>query len=265
MVCVTVDTEPVKGYVVIRYNSLDGPVVAEGTAPVTGCVSGQWVACFQFGEVPGYKKPDDDCNLVTGDKSYTYRYEPLPTPKYKLTIESERGGTTNPPPGTYEYEEGSNVSVSAQPDPGYRFKNWLLDGTRTIEENPTVVTMDADHTIRARFEEIPKYTLHIEAGEGGTTDPPPGDYEYLENSSVSVTAIPDEGYEFDFWLLDGAQYTSNPITVTMDADHELSAYFKEVEKCPFRIPILCVIWGSLPLRLARRRRRVLKARRSRSS
>jgi hypothetical protein len=43
------------------------------------------------------------------------------------------------------------------------------------------------------------YSLVVEAGPGGTTDPPPCAYSYLKNSEVWVQAIPDEGYLFTGW------------------------------------------------------------------
>jgi len=72
-----------------------------------------------------------------------------------------------------------------------------------------------------------KYNLTISAGSGGTTDPTPRTYEYYEETTVEVTAIPTCGYSFDHWILDGATESGNPITVTMDSDHNLKAYFEE--------------------------------------
>jgi len=149
---ITVDTTPVKGYVTIRLNYLEGPIVAEGYAPVSAYVPGQWVACIQFGEVTGYIKPEDDCRPVFSDISCTYRYEPIAPKTYRLTIRAEMGGTTNPAPGTYEYGEGSKVTVGAIPDTGYVFDYWTLDSSR-INVNPVTVTMDRDHTLIAHFKE----------------------------------------------------------------------------------------------------------------
>ncbi len=68
--------------------------------------------------------------------------------------------------------------------------------------------------------------LSISASWGGTTNPAPGTYSYTYGTSVSVTAIPSSGYYFAYWLLDSTTYYySNPITVTMTADHSLKAYF----------------------------------------
>jgi hypothetical protein len=67
--------------------------------------------------------------------------------------------------------------------------------------------------------------LSISASWGGTTNPAPGTYSYIYGTSVSVTAIPSSGYYFAYWVLDSTYYYSNPITVTMTADHSLQAYF----------------------------------------
>lgn len=74
--------------------------------------------------------------------------------------------------------------------------------------------------------EVPKHTLIITATAGGTTDPTPATYEYDEGSIASVSAIPDSGYMFDHWELDGTPiFALNPVNITMDADHTLLAVF----------------------------------------
>jgi hypothetical protein len=162
--------------------------------------------------------------------SFEYTPTPPPTPpKHKLTISvGEGNGTTSPAPGTYEYDEGSTVSVTAYPAVLYAFDHWTLDGSSSTA-NPITVTMDRDHTLVAYFKSVtaaPKYTLNISSTGGGTTQPAPGAYQYDEGSTVVVTAIPYSGYFFDYWLLNGAKYTDNPITVKMTSDVTLVAYFK---------------------------------------
>jgi parallel beta-helix repeat protein len=72
----------------------------------------------------------------------------------------------------------------------------------------------------------PTYTLTINAGANGATNPTPGTYTYSQGQNVSVQAIPDTGYILDHWELDGANIgTANPINVTMNADHMLHAVF----------------------------------------
>jgi hypothetical protein len=70
--------------------------------------------------------------------------------------------------------------------------------------------------------------LTISATPGGTTNPAPGSYWYTKGTAASVTAIADSNHVLDHWLLDGQNAgSSNPITVTMDKSHTLTAIFAE--------------------------------------
>jgi len=76
------------------------------------------------------------------------------------------------------------------------------------------------------------YYLTITSTTGGTTNPLPGTYNYTEGSSLNVTAIPNPGYSFDYWLLDGEERTENPITIGIDANHTLEAVYFVVDITP---------------------------------
>jgi len=69
--------------------------------------------------------------------------------------------------------------------------------------------------------------LTVEAGLGGTTDPVPETYPFVEGMEVTVTATPtEEGYIFSQWLLDSSILIyENPVTITMDSNHTLEACF----------------------------------------
>ena len=71
------------------------------------------------------------------------------------------------------------------------------------------------------------YSLTISVGSGnGTTTPLPETYECFEGISVTVTADAGSGYTFNYWLLDGTEKSGDSITVTMNSDHTLEAYFR---------------------------------------
>jgi hypothetical protein len=93
-----------------------------------------------------------------------------------------------------------------------------------LDDNGTITVLDLWVLICQCCE---KRVLSISASYGGTTNPSPGNHEYILGSSVNVTAIPNswDDWKFDGWLLDGNLYYCNPITVTMDSDHNLKAYF----------------------------------------
>ncbi|MBA7620267.1 hypothetical protein ES703_27613 [subsurface metagenome] len=66
------------------------------------------------------------------------------------------------------------------------------------------------------------------SGEGTTTPAPlPEAHTYYKGTEVIVTAIPSSGWKFDHWGGD-ASGTSTSITLIMDMDKELWAYFVEI-------------------------------------
>ncbi len=73
---------------------------------------------------------------------------------------------------------------------------------------------------------IIQHTLIIAVGSrgGGTTNPTAGSYTHDYGTQVQVTATPDSGYQFSSWA-GGASGTTNPITITMDADKTIIANF----------------------------------------
>jgi hypothetical protein len=68
-------------------------------------------------------------------------------------------------------------------------------------------------------------TLTIQSSTGGTTDPIPGTYNYSVGEVVTINATPSANYLFDHWRLDSVNNSTNPITVTMNANHSLQAFF----------------------------------------
>ena len=121
---------------------------------------------------------------------------PAPVVKYTLSVTAGEGGTVSTTGG--EYESGQTVSVTATPEGEYLFKDWSdgnTNATRTL-------TVSSNINLTANFEKR-KYplTINIE-GEGEvieeivnasrTTD-------YDSGTTVKLTAVPSEGWEFVGW------------------------------------------------------------------
>jgi hypothetical protein len=189
---------------------------------------------FDYWMLNGTKITDNPLTL-TIDKDYTltaYFKSMPPTHTLKVTVDNPATGTTNDkyPPGTYTIQEGSTVNVTAKPNSGYKFNYWMLNNTK-IAENPITFIMDKDYTLTAYFEPLPPpptHTLTIAVNDPsmGTTNPTPGNYTFPEGSSVTVQAISNVGYKFRNWTLDDTTPTENPITIVMDKDYTLTAYFE---------------------------------------
>jgi Divergent InlB B-repeat domain len=69
------------------------------------------------------------------------------------------------------------------------------------------------------------FVLTVSAGSGGSTGPGPGSYTVAPGSIVMVTAFPSLGYNFSGFSVDGRVSTLNPVNLTMNSDHVLSASF----------------------------------------
>ncbi len=140
-----------------------------------------------------------------------------------LAVRTTEGGTTDPPPDTYIHNLGEVVTVSAITEDN-RFVGW--SGDVTSENLDIDITMSYDQSVCANFVQR-EYTLTINAGEGGTTDPEPGAHTYDYGTIITVTAIPEAGNEFSEWRGDvsGAE---NPIEVTLNSNKSLIANFISV-------------------------------------
>ncbi|CAL2093767.1 putative repeat protein (TIGR02543 family)/predicted secreted protein (Por secretion system target) [Tenacibaculum sp. 190524A05c] len=143
-----------------------------------------------------------------------------------LTINITGNGTVTPPNGSI-YNDGTVATVTATPASGYQFDGWSGDATGTT--NPLTITMDADKTVTAIFSPIQR-TLTINATNGSvSTNPNPTGGTYDNGASVQLTATPDAGYQFDGWSGDAAG-TTNPLTITMDADKTVTAIFSKIQR-----------------------------------
>ena len=137
-----------------------------------------------------------------------------------LAVHATLGGTTDPPPGTSIRVLGEEVTLTAIPESGL-FTGWTGDVTQGSDQ--ITVTMNEDTSVTANFTPV-EYTLTIQSGEGGTTIPAPGAYDYPSGTNVPVTAVPEGEYEFSEWSGD-VLGTDNPVGISLDSDKSITANF----------------------------------------
>lgn len=103
-------------------------------------------------------------------------------------------------PAKNSYLRDEVVTATAVPAPGWTFAGW--SGSLSGLVNPTVLLIDNSKTVTATFQQL-TYTLTIAVvGESGAqgghvTVDPAGPYLY--GQTVTLTAIPDQGYTFAGW------------------------------------------------------------------
>lgn len=112
------------------------------------------------------------------------------------------------------------IEASTSEGSDYRFYSWSDGNT----DNPRIVTLTSDSTFIAIFKEIVKITVKSADETQGTVA---GNIEVFDEDSVTITATPAEGYEFDYWTYgsDGYKIQENPYTFEAYRDETYIAYF----------------------------------------
>lgn len=146
------------------------------------------------------------------------------------------GGTVTKYPNADEYDEGTEVTLTATKNFGYNFVNWTdADGNVVSTEATFKYTVDAAAELTANFEQINTYELKIAVD--GTNDymvkitPAPtvvdGKYMYENGTTVELTADQYDGLvTFTNWS-DGT--TNSTKTVSMTEDVEVTANYAETD------------------------------------
>lgn len=143
--------------------------------------------------------------------------------------------------------EKTIVTIEGKADSGYEFENWISPTGATLpnNENNIIVEEGLDRkTYTAYFKEayIPPITNHnvtITANANGKCKYKVGSGSYSEakvSHSVSIAdedvlevlAVPDNGFAFSKWTIDGSDSTDNPYSQSVHDDLSLSCTFVEI-------------------------------------
>ncbi len=118
-------------------------------------------------------------------------------------------------------------TLTATPGTGYKFKQWTMSDNTTSTSNPlTVSNITKDMTYYAEFE-VEGYTIKTVATpvDGGQVTGGSGNVKIAPGSSVTLRAIPETGFKFDYWSCDdgsvaaGTEDAANPGQFTLNIAH----------------------------------------------
>lgn len=145
---------------------------------------------------------------------------------YNVYITAGAGGNVNDEEVNGDYPYGEQITITATANEGYRFKQWS-DGNGDAMRK---ITITEDVMLEATFQRIPSYTVTIYATPGGTTNPVADSYSLREGEDMSIEAVPDEGYIFTQWSVNGEIITENPFVITAIAtDYNIEPFFTKEE------------------------------------
>ncbi len=151
---------------------------------------------------------------------------------YTVTTGTNNGlwGSMTPATATYKYD--SIITLVATPTgKGYVFDRWS-DGDGSREQRTFRVTDDT--TITAIFAKN-KFWVNVSsanAAQGTIELPDPASAQYEYYTPVKLKAVPETGYEFDYWSDDSNSKSAERTYIVDSADANIVAHFK---KAQFRV------------------------------
>ena len=155
---------------------------------------------------------------------------------YTLNVTAVNGTVLKVPSKT-AYNNGEIAVLTATPAIGYTFTGWSGDATGSL--NPLSVTMNSNKNITANFTAVANtYTLNVAAVNGSVLKVP-SKTAYNSGEIVVLTATPAIGYTFTGWSGD-ATGSLNPLSVTMNADKNITANFTALLPNTFTLNVVAV-------------------------
>lgn len=144
-------------------------------------------------------------------------------PGYSLATTAVGNGSIVLDPAGGVYPADTVVHITAIPGDGWHFEHW--EGDVTGSTGTVILTMDGDRSVLAFFEPNPdsEYILSTESIGSGSVEPFGG--TYVPGSHVQLTAVPNDGWQFDHWEGD-ASGTSPAFMVIMNGHRYVVAVFE---------------------------------------
>ena len=151
--------------------------------------------------------------------------EPIPTYTLSSTVSPAEAGKITASPSASTYPEGTQVTLTAEPNENWVFKQW--EGDEPSTSNPVQVTMASNKTLVAVFVKR-DYPLTIKIEGEGTVEEKivtnPSGREYPHGTTVELTPKPKEGWEFESWSGDLTGKES-PKRITVDKQKNVTVKF----------------------------------------
>ncbi|MFL9831725.1 pectinesterase family protein [Flavobacterium sp. ST-87] len=155
---------------------------------------------------------------------------------YTLTtsLSPAAAGTIAANPAGSQINQGTEVTLTANKNFGYKFTKWTDgDGTTVSTANPYTFTITANTTLVAEYETLETFTLTVNAagayGLGDYTVSPAGKDGafsiYEKGTDVTITAVENEVIKFSNWE-DGSTALSK--VVTINANTNVTANYANV-------------------------------------
>jgi len=183
---------------------------------LTATADPDWMFSGWSGDISSSENPITI--VMDGNKSITAVFTQKP---YTLTIITIGNGTVNKNPDHTFYADGENVTLTANPDLGWKFVEW--SGDVSGNTNPITIVMDGNKTVYATFIQE-EYILTITIEGLGNVTKTPDQPTYTYGTQVQLNASAEIGWDFSHW---SGNITSrdNPLTIIITDNMNITAHF----------------------------------------
>ena len=163
-------------------------------------------------------------NLTDTDGGTVTLYAQWEPSTYAVNLNTN-GGAIASEKAVTQYTYGTGAALPTAEDitrDGYAFKGWYEDSG--FSGSPVTEITSADTGAKTYYAKWVKlWTVTVTAGDGGTVS---GGGTFEENSTVTVTAVPNSGCRFIRWMENGAQVsTDESYAFPLTGDRNLTAEF----------------------------------------
>ena len=222
---------PVPGEYQFNYST----VVGLTATPTEGWEFDRWQVNGAF-----YSSEEETELSMDADKIVKAFFNEEPMASVTLSILEPIGqGSVDPAVGDHKYDAGKSVTLQATPAEGWLFEHWLVEDAVYSTEHEAELTMNTDRNVKAVFVRKTHTLTMLEPSGSGNVEPAVGISIYKEGSVVTLVATPSNGWDFDFWQIDGALFSCNSqITITMNASKTAKAFFVEEPPTVFTLTVV---------------------------
>ncbi|WP_157832559.1 leucine-rich repeat protein [Geobacillus sp. CAMR5420] len=185
--------------------------------------------------VLGIKSRDGFTSIQNSSRKFSFvthdSYSNLPNSPYK----------TDGAVLSYDSASGDLVVVRESNNPFYVYTDVdvyegdIYLGTYSV---PVLGHGSPDTAVVFYYKPVAKWTLTVNMEGQGYVSPYVGTYNYDNGSKVNLYASPNFGYRFDKWVVNGTEFFSPSITITMDSNKTAVAHFVPLEQYKLSVNIV---------------------------
>lgn len=164
---------------------------------------------------------------------------------YALVINITGNGQVNADPPQTIYAPNEQVTLTAQPAPGWKFIAW--GGVLSGAQNPTTLRMDGSKTVNAQFvEDTTPFNLTTDVVGSGAVQVQPAQTSFANGSQITLTAVANPGWTFTEWS--GALTGSlNPANLLMNDNKQVTANFAQLGANQYGLSVRKIGEGNVTL------------------